>query len=126
MHELTYRPPPERQGQSGPRARPPAAAIARNPPEVGMNSFTESLQAAGMLIGQADPKLWHVVALSLGVSATAAALAAVLGLLAGACLAVTRFPGQRALLLVINTLLALPSVVVGLTVYLLLSRSGPL
>jgi ABC-type tungstate transport system substrate-binding protein len=91
-----------------------------------MNGFTESLRAAALLIGQADAKLWHVVALSLGVSATAAALAAVLGLLGGAWLAVSRFPGQRALLLLINTLLALPSVVVGLTVYLLLSRSGPL
>lgn len=91
-----------------------------------MNGFTESLQAAAALIGQADPKLWHVVLLSLAVSGGASALAAVFGLAGGAWLAVSRFPGQRAVLLLLNTLLALPPVVVGLTVYLLLSRSGPL
>ena len=91
-----------------------------------MNGFTESLQAAGALITQADARLWQVVFLSLSVSGAASALAAVLGLVGGAWLAVSRFPGQRLLLLVLNTLLALPPVVVGLTVYLLLSRSGPL
>ncbi|MDZ5457161.1 ABC transporter permease [Azohydromonas lata] len=91
-----------------------------------MNGFSDSLQAAAALIAQADPKLWQVVLLSLAVSGSASALAAVLGLAGGAWLAVSRFPGQRVLLLVLNTLLALPPVVVGLTVYLLLSRSGPL
>ena len=53
-------------------------------------------------------------------------IAATLGLFAGAALAVGRFPGRRGVLVVLNTLLALPSVVVGLVVYLLLSRAGPL
>ena len=91
-----------------------------------MNDVAQSLRTALDLIGSADTVLVRTVALSLGVSASACALAAALGLLAGAWLAVARFPGHRVLLLLLNTLLALPSVVVGLTVYLLLSRSGPL
>jgi len=91
-----------------------------------LNDVAQSLRTALDLIGSADTVLVRTVALSLGVSASACALAAALGLLAGAWLAVARFPGHRVLLLLLNTLLALPSVVVGLTVYLLLSRSGPL
>jgi len=90
-----------------------------------LNDVAQSLRTALDLIGSADTVLVRTVALSLGVSASACALAAALGLLAGAWLAVARFPGHRVLLLLLNTLLALPSVVVGLTVYLLLSRSGP-
>jgi ABC-type tungstate transport system substrate-binding protein len=66
------------------------------------------------------------VGLSLSVSGTATACAAAAGLALGAWLAVAHFPGHRLLVLLLNTLLALPSVVVGLVVYLLLSRSGPL
>ncbi len=88
--------------------------------------MAQSLRTALDLIGGADAVLLRTVALSLGVSASACVLAAALGLLAGAWLAVARFPGHRVLLLLLNTLLALPSVVVGLTVYLLLSRGGPL
>src|SRR5205814_5899548 len=73
-----------------------------------------------------DPQLFHIVGLSLGVSALACVIATAMGLFAGAVLAVWRFPGRRALLVMLNTLLALPSVVVGLVVYLLLSRAGPL
>jgi ABC-type tungstate transport system substrate-binding protein len=73
-----------------------------------------------------DPALWQVVALSLQVSGTATLIGAAIGLLAGAWLAVARFPGHRLVVVVLNTLLALPSVVVGLVVYLLLSRQGPL
>ncbi len=91
-----------------------------------MNDVAQSLRTALDLILTADAVLLRTVALSLGVSASACALAAAFGLLAGAWLAVARFPGHRVLLLLLNTLLALPSVVVGLTVYLLLSRSGPL
>ena len=91
-----------------------------------MNAFTESLLIAAALIVGADSALWQVVALSLQVSGLASVFGVTLGVAAGALLAVTRFPGQRALVLVLNTLLALPPVVVGLSVYLLLSRSGPL
>jgi tungstate transport system permease protein len=89
-------------------------------------AFGESLHAAVQLVMQADAALVRVVALSLAVSGSACLLAAGFGLAAGAWLAVARFPGQRALVALLNTLLALPSVVVGLVVYLLLSRSGPL
>lgn len=91
-----------------------------------MNDFAQSLQTALALITTADPALMRTVALSLAVSGTACLFAAGSGLACGAWLAVARFPGHRAVVLLLNTLLALPSVVVGLTVYLLLSRSGPL
>ena len=91
-----------------------------------MNAFAESLSTAWALIAGADAQLLQVVGLSLGVSGTACLLAAAFGLAAGAALAVWRFPGRRGVLVLLNTLLALPSVVVGLVVYLLLSRSGPL
>jgi len=91
-----------------------------------MGAFGDSLRTAVDLIITADSDLWRVVLLSLAVSGTACALASLFGLLAGAWLAVARFAGRRAVVVVLNTLLALPSVVVGLVVYLLLSRSGPL
>lgn len=91
-----------------------------------MNTFAQSLQTAIELIVQAEPRLLEVVALSLGVSGTACLLAAGIGLVGGAGLAVARFPGRRLLLVLLNTSLALPAVVVGLVIYLLLSRSGPL
>ncbi|MES1161530.1 MAG: ABC transporter permease [Rhizobacter sp.] len=78
------------------------------------------------LLLHADPVLLRTVGLSLGVSLSACAIAAGFGLVAGAWLAATPFPGRRVLVAVLTTLLALPSVVVGLVVYLLLSRSGPL
>jgi tungstate transport system permease protein len=74
----------------------------------------------------ASPELWEVIALSLRVSLTATAAAALLGLPLGTLLAVCRFPGRRALIIVINALLGLPPAVVGLALYLTLSRSGPL
>ena len=70
--------------------------------------------------------LGRIVALSLGVSFSATALATLLGTPLGAALAVYAVPGRRALLIVVNALLGLPPVVVGLALYLLLSRSGPL
>ena len=91
-----------------------------------MSAFAESLSTAATLVLQADPVLIRTVRLSLAVSGAACAIAAGFGLAAGAWLAVTRFPGRRVLVAALNTLLALPSVVVGLVVYLLLSRSGPL
>jgi ABC-type tungstate transport system substrate-binding protein len=91
-----------------------------------MNTLSDSLGLAMTLIAQADAELWGVVGLSLRVSLTAIALGSVAGLWLGAWLAVARFPGHRLLVWGVNTLLGLPSVVVGLLVYLLLSRSGPL
>ena len=91
-----------------------------------MNSIADSLLLAAQLITRADADLWRIVALSLRVSATACVIGALIGLCLGAWLAVARFPGHRAVVWCVNTLLALPSVVVGLVVYLLLSRSGPL
>ena len=74
----------------------------------------------------ASPELWEIIAVSLRVSLTATAAAALLGLPLGALLAVWRFPGRRALVVLVNALLGLPPAVVGLALYLLLSRSGPL
>ena len=91
-----------------------------------MNTLADSLVLALNLIAHADTELLRIVGLSLRVSLTACALGAAMGLLLGAWLAVARFPGHSVAVWLVNTLLALPSVVVGLLVYLLLSRSGPL
>ena len=74
----------------------------------------------------ADLRLWEIVALSLEVSLAAVLLAAAIGLPLGAAIAVARFPGRSALVVLLNALMGLPPVVVGLAVYLLLSRAGPL
>src|SRR5436190_12464078 len=73
-----------------------------------------------------EARLWHIVALSLEVSLTAVVLASAAGLPLGAAIAVGRFPGRHALIVLLNALMGLPPVVVGLAVYLLLSRAGPL
>ncbi len=73
-----------------------------------------------------DARLWEIVGLSLAVSLSAVALATLLGLPLGAALAVGRFPGRQGLIVVLNALMGLPPVVVGLFIYLLLSRAGPL
>jgi tungstate transport system permease protein len=91
-----------------------------------LSALAESLQAALQLIRHFDANLLRTVSLSLAVSGAACLCASGLGLIAGAALATARFAGQRVLMLMLNTLLALPSVLVGLVVYLLLSRSGPL
>ncbi len=91
-----------------------------------MNTFTDSVSTALHLLTSLDPQLWVIVGRSLAVSATACAIGYGLGVLLGAALAVRRFRGRGAVLVILNTLLALPSVVVGLVVYLLLSRTGPL
>ena len=91
-----------------------------------MNSIADSLALAGQLILQADAELLRIVGLSLRVSLSACVVGVAAGLLLGAWLAVARFPGHGLVVWAVNTLLALPSVVVGLVVYLLLSRSGPL
>lgn len=91
-----------------------------------MSTLADSLRLAFSLVAGADAGLWSIVALSLRVSLSACLIGGTLGLLLGAWLAVARFPGWRAAVWLLNTLLALPSVVVGLLVYLLLSRAGPL
>jgi len=89
-------------------------------------TFTESASTALQLIASMDAELLTIVGRSLAVSATACALACSLGLALGAWLGVARFAGRGALLTLLNTFLAVPSVVVGLVIYLLLSRTGPL
>jgi tungstate transport system permease protein len=73
-----------------------------------------------------DPELVRIVGLSLGVSLAAITLAALLGLPLGALVALARFPGREAVVVLLNAFMGLPPVVVGLLVYLLLSRAGPL
>jgi len=91
-----------------------------------MSTLTDVAAAALRLIADNDAALVSIVARSLAVSAMACLLACLVGLLLGAWLGVARFAGRSALLALLNTFLAVPSVVVGLVVYLLLSRSGPL
>jgi tungstate transport system permease protein len=91
-----------------------------------MNTITESLSLAAALVARFDPHLVDIVLLSLRVSLTATALAASIGLPLGAAIAVGRFPGRPTLIVVLNAMMGLPPVVVGLLVYLLLSRAGPL
>jgi tungstate transport system permease protein len=91
-----------------------------------MNDLSSSFGVAFRLIGGGDAELWRVVALSLEVSISSAVLACVLGFPVGALIGVRQFPGRRAVIVVLNALLGLPSVVVGLVVYLMLSRAGPL
>jgi tungstate transport system permease protein len=81
--------------------------------------------AIGLLVSL-DRELLAVVGLSLRVSLAAVGLATLLGLPLGAAIAVWRFPGQAAMGVLLNAMMGLPPVVVGLTVYLLLSRAGPL
>src|ERR1700741_5367043 len=82
--------------------------------------------SALQLVLAGDPALFAIVRLSLIVSLSAVLLAALLGLPLGAWLALTRFRGRGGLIVVLNALMGLPPVVVGLFVFLMLSRSGPL
>lgn len=91
-----------------------------------MSTFLPNAQTALQLVLTVDSSLWAIVGRSLAVSASACAIACTLGLVLGAWLGVARFPGRPLVLALLNTFLAVPSVVVGLVVYLLLSRSGPL
>lgn len=84
--------------------------------------MAEGLRLAATL----DLRLWEIVGLSLAVSLSAVAFATSLGLPLGAAIAVARFPGRQAVIVILNALMGLPPVVVGLAIYLLLSRAGPL
>lgn len=81
--------------------------------------------ALALLIG-GDPQLFGIVALSLQVSLAATLIAAAIGLPIGAALALARFPGRQTIVVILNAFMGLPPVVVGLVVYLMLSRAGPL
>ena len=78
------------------------------------------------LVATLDLRLWEIVGLSLAVSLSAVAFATSLGLPLGAAIAVARFSGRQAVIVILNALMGLPPVVVGLAIYLLLSRAGPL
>ncbi|MFQ5956073.1 MAG: ABC transporter permease [Kiloniellales bacterium] len=91
-----------------------------------MDTFGQAFAAAFELLLGLDPDLIGIVWLSLEVSLTAVVLAALTGLPVGAAVAVYRFPGRRAVTVLLNALMGLPPVVVGLVVYLMLSRAGPL
>jgi len=91
-----------------------------------MDTFSDSLALALGLVTHFDARLVAIVELSLRVSLSATALSACLGLPLGAAIAVGRFPGRQTLTILLNAMMGLPPVVVGLVVYLLLSRAGPL
>ena len=91
-----------------------------------MTTLGDSFLTAWQLVSSADSRLGDIVWLSLRVSLTATLIACLVGMPIGALLAVGRFPGRRALIVLFNGLMGLPPVVVGLLVYLLLSRAGPL
>ena len=91
-----------------------------------MQNFFDAFGLALTLVLSADADLFEIVWLSLYVSVAATLFACLLGIPIGAILAIARFPGRRACLVFVNALMGLPPVVVGLIVYLYLSRSGPL
>jgi tungstate transport system permease protein len=91
-----------------------------------VNVILEALRNAFGLILALDPNMLAIVCLSLQVSLGAVAIGTLLALPLGAAIAVGRFPGRQATIVVLNALMGLPPVVVGLIVYLLLSRAGPL
>ena len=91
-----------------------------------MGDIGSAFAEAARLILAADGTLYGIVLLSLEVSLTAVAVATAIGLPRGAALSIRQFPGRQVLLITLNALMGLPPVVVGLLVYLLLSRAGPL
>jgi tungstate transport system permease protein len=91
-----------------------------------MNDFSSALRTALQLLVEMDPGLFEIVLLSLQVSLSAVILAGVFALPLGAFVALTQFPGRRGVVILMNAMMSLPPVVVGLVIYLLLSRTGPL
>ena len=91
-----------------------------------MQELGEASRQAVYLLVTGDPALWRIIAISFSVSLRAILYAAPLALLTAFALAYLRFPGRRLLISLFNTLLSVPAVVVGLTLYMLLSRAGPL
>ena len=91
-----------------------------------MSTLPAAIVEAWRLVASLDPRLGDIVGLSLRVSLSAVAIASAVGLPLGALIAVSRFPARRTTIVLLNALMGLPPVVVGLLVYLLLSRAGPL
>lgn len=91
-----------------------------------MHDIRDGFLLAFELITSGDAELWRIIWLSLQVSLSAVLIGCAIGIPAAALLAVSRFPGRTAVITLLNAFMALPPVVVGLTVYLLLSRAGPL
>lgn len=91
-----------------------------------MDSIALASRGAIELLLAGDPELWGIIGVSFSVSLTAIAIATPFALLAAFVLAYARFPGQRPIVTVVHSLQAIPAVVVGLAVYLLLTRNGPL
>lgn len=91
-----------------------------------MSDLSQAAVEALHLVARADPKVAEIVLLSLRVSLTAVLIACVVGLPLGATIAVSRFAGRQSVVVILNAMMGLPPVVVGLCVYLLLSRAGPL
>jgi tungstate transport system permease protein len=87
-----------------------------------IDAFSEAV----ILIGSADPDLFEIMLLSIEVSLTALLISVLLALPLGTLLAISQFPGKRIVITCLNSLMAMPPVVIGLLVYLMLSRSGPL
>ncbi len=91
-----------------------------------MQDFLQAVRSALALVGSLDPEFIGIVRLSLSISLSASVIAMIVGAPFGGVLAVARFRGRQTIIVLANALLGLPPVVVGLTIYLLLSRSGPL
>jgi tungstate transport system permease protein len=91
-----------------------------------VQDFLQAARSALALIGSLDPEFIGIVGLSLGISLSASVIAMIVGALFGGVLAVARLHGRQTIIVLANALLGLPPVAVGLTIYLLLSRSGPL
>jgi tungstate transport system permease protein len=91
-----------------------------------VNDFGNALSSAAALVMSGDAELMEIVGLSLRVSLAAVFIAAAIGLPLGAAVALFRFPGRTTIVVLLNAFMGLPPVVVGLIVYLLLSRAGPL
>ncbi len=91
-----------------------------------MDTFVDAIREAAGLLFSGDPYLWQIIGRSLQVSSSAVLLGLVIGIPLGTWLALARFPGRGIAVALVNTGLALPPVVVGLFVYILLSRQGPL
>ncbi len=91
-----------------------------------MNTISDAFLLSLQMMAQLDPELLRIIGLSLRVSLTAVIIGSIIGLPLGALLALTRFPGRNGCIVLLNACMGLPPVVVGLIVYLILSRSGPL
>lgn len=91
-----------------------------------VNTISDAFLLSLQMMLRLDPELLRIIGLSLRVSLTAVVIGSLIGLPLGALLALTRFPGRDACIVVLNACMGLPPVVVGLIVYLILSRSGPL